>query len=281
MDGSWRVARWFRLDRLGRTVPMLLAQKLMHGCSTRRSRAITLIRMDVFFPMAGQGARFGHRFKPFLTIGDQLFIEAAVEPFRRFQSQIGRFVFVYLEAQEQEFNVSRRLQEVLSGLSIATVRLAAPTRGPAETIVRAIEQLREPVGAAFVCDCDHSLDVEPLFRWVSENPDFDALLPVWPLERENLDAWSVAMVEGDRVWGMSEKRLPDATRGTAMGVIGCYGFHDLARVSARGSALVATNFSDIVADMLATGDVVNAVPIGSARFFGDPARLARAVEGVS
>jgi hypothetical protein len=176
--------------------------------------------MDVFFPMAGQGARFGHRFKPFLTIGDQLFIEAAVEPFRRFQSQIGRFVFVYLEAQEQEFGVTRRLQEVFSGLPIATVQLAAPTRGPAETIGRAIEQLREPVGAAFVCDCDHSLDVEPLLRWVSENPEFDALLPVWPLERENLDAWSVAMVEGDRVWGMSEKRLPDGTRGTAMGVIG-------------------------------------------------------------
>jgi len=231
--------------------------------------------MDVFFPMAGQGARFGHRFKPFLTIGDQLFIEAALEPFRRFQSQIGRFVFVYLEAQEREFAVSERLQTVFAGLPIATVRLAAPTRGPAETIARAIEQLRDPVGGAFVCDCDHSLEVEPLFRWCTANPEFQALLPVWPLEPENLASWSVAMVERDRVWGMSEKRMPDVARGTAMGVIGCYGFRNLAGAVARGSALAATNFSDIVADMLARGEVVNAVTIERARFFGDPARLAR------
>lgn len=233
--------------------------------------------MDVFFPMAGQGARFGHRFKPFLTIGDQLFIEAAVEPFRRFQAQIGRFVFVYLEAQERDFAVSDRLRSVFAGLPIEIVQLAAPTRGPAETIARAVDQLRAPVGPAFVCDCDHSLDVEPLFQWCAANPEFTALLPVWPLEPDNLSSWSVAMVEGDRVWGMSEKRLPDVTRGTAMGVIGCYGFHNLTAAVTRGSALAATNFSDIVADMLAGGEVVNAVTIQHARFFGDPARLAREV----
>lgn len=234
--------------------------------------------MDVLFPMAGQGARFGHRFKPFLTIGNELFIEAALQPFRQFQSQIRRFVFVYLEAQERDFNVSSRLHSVFSGLSIATVRLAAPTRGPAETIGRALEQLGERVGPAFVCDCDHSLDVEPLFRWLAAGTAYDALLPVWPLEPDNLRSWSVAMVEGDRVWGMAEKRLPDVRRGTAMGVIGCYGFQDLAAVADRGIALGATNFSDIIADMLAGGGMVNAVTIERARFFGDPARLARETE---
>lgn len=235
--------------------------------------------MDVFFPMAGQGARFGHRFKPFLTIGDQLFIEAAVEPFRRFHTQIRRFVFVYLESQEREFSVSARLEAVFAGLPIAAVRLAAPTRGPAETIARALEQLDAPVGPAFVCDCDHSLDVEPLFRWYAANPQFSALLPVWPLEPENLSSWSVAMVEGHRVWAMAEKRLPDVRRGTAMGVIGCYGFRDLTHASARGTELAATNFSEIVADMIAAGEVVNAVTIERARFFGDPARLARELAG--
>lgn len=246
-----------------------------------RIRVITGPRMDVLFPMAGQGARFGHRFKPFLTIGNQLFIEAALQPFRQFQSQIGRFVFVYLEAQERDFNVSNRLESVFAGLPIVTVRLAAPTRGPAETIGRALDQLGEPIGSAFVCDCDHSLDVEPLFRWLAAGTQYDALLPVWPLEPDNLSSWSVAMVEGDRVSGMAEKRLPDTGRGTAMGVIGCYGFQDLPAVAARGMSLGAMNFSDIIADMLAAGGTVNAVTIEHARFFGDPARLARETEGKS
>lgn len=237
--------------------------------------------MDVLFPMAGQGARFGHRFKPFLTIGDELFIEAALQPFRRFASQIRRFVFVYLEAQEREFGVSKRLESVFAGLPIATVRLAAPTRGPAETIGRALEQLDGTVGPAFVCDCDHSLDVAPLFQWLSAGTAHDALLPVWPLEPDNLSSWSVAMVEGDRVWGIAEKRLPDVRRGTAMGVIGCYGFRDLAAVAARGMSLGATNFSDIIADMLATGGAIHAATIERARFFGDPARLARETAGQS
>lgn len=237
--------------------------------------------MDVLFPMAGQGARFGHRFKPFLTIGNELFIEAALQPFRPFSSQIRRFVFVYLEAQEREFGVSKRLESVFAGLPIATVRLANPTRGPAETIGRAIEQLDDSIGPAFVCDCDHSLDVEPLFRWLSAGAAYDALLPVWPLEPDQLSSWSVAMVEGDRVRAIAEKRLPDERRGTAMGVIGCYGFRDLPAVAERGMSLAATNFSDILADMLAAGGMVNAVTIERARFFGDPARLARETAGQS
>lgn len=237
--------------------------------------------MDVFFPMAGQGARFGHQFKPFLTIGNELFIEAALQPFRRFQSQIRRFVFVYLEAQEREFAVSSRLESVFRDLPIVAVRLAVATRGPAETIGRALEQLDGTVGPALVCDCDHSLDVEPMFRWLAAGQSYDALLPVWPLEPDNLSSWSVAMVEGDRVCGVAEKRLPDVRRGTAMGIIGCYGFRDLPAVAARGMSLAATNFSDIIADMLTTGGAINAVTIERARFFGDPARLARATAGQS
>ena len=231
--------------------------------------------------MAGQGARFGHRFKPFLMLDDTTFIEAAVRPFRRFASQIARLVFVYLEDQERAFEVSARLAAMFAdlpaGMKIETVRLDAPTRGPAETIGRAVARLSAR-GPAMICDCDHSLDVEPLFAAFAA-PRFEALLPVWPLDGEDVAAWSVARVDSDRVLAIAEKQVPPGA-GVAMGVIGCYGFPDLAAVAARAEVLRATSFSDLIAAMLAEGGVVRAARIERARFFGDPARLATARTGV-
>lgn len=230
--------------------------------------------------MAGQGARFGHRFKPFLMIDDTMFIEAAVRPFLAFASQIERLVFVYLEEQERAFEVSARLAAMFSGVAIETVRLDAPTRGPAETIGRAVARLSAR-GPAMICDCDHSLEVAPLFAafGAASAAPFDALLPVWPLDGEDVAAWSVARVDAGRVLAIAEKRIPDGTQGVPMGVIGCYGFPDIATVAARADALGATNFSDVIAAVLAERGVVRAARIAHARFFGDPARLERARTG--
>jgi hypothetical protein len=232
--------------------------------------------VDVFFPMAGEGARFGHRFKPFLTLGDETFIAAAVKPFRAFTDRIGKLVFVYLAQQERDFGVRERLAEMFAGLAFETVLLDQPTRGPAETIGRAVQQLGAR-GPALVCDCDHALDVAPLF---AVREAYAALLPVWPLAGESLAAWSVAMVDNDRVLAIAEKRMPEGVGGEPMGVIGCYGFADIGDVAARGEALRATNFSDVIAQLLAERAVVRAARIESATFFGDPERLAKAQTGV-
>ena len=232
--------------------------------------------MNVLFPMAGQGARFGHTFKPFLTIDDGTFIEAAVEPFRKHVAHITKFVFVYLEQQDRDFDVQRRLATMFAGLPYEVALLDRPTRGPAETIGRAVDQLKL-TGPAFLCDCDHAVDVTPLFDIVARGERFDALLPVWPLEGENLASWSVARVEDGRVSAIAEKQMPAGDRGTPMGVIGCYGFADLAATSARALALDATNFSDVLREMIAQDRVVRAATIENARFFGDPDRLAQAI----
>ena len=226
--------------------------------------------------MAGQGARFGHAFKPFLTIGTETFIEAAVRPFRQFANQISRFVFVYLEAQEQAHDVGKRLAEMFGDVPIETVRLDRPTRGPAETIARAVAVLGAS-GPALICDCDHALDVAPMFDLIARDRLFDVLLPVWPLDHENLASWSVAMVHGDRVIAVSEKQLPALQRGTPMGIIGCYGFRDIADVAARADALAAMNFSEIISSMLLQEGVVRAARIENAVFFGDPERLSAAM----
>jgi hypothetical protein len=98
---------------------------------------------------------------------------------------------------------------------------------------------------------------------------------VWSLTGESLAAWSVADVVGSRVRAIAEKQLPPEVRGEPLGVIGCYGFTDIAKATTRGAALGATNFSDILAEMLAADERVEATRIAHARFFGDPERLAR------
>lgn len=227
--------------------------------------------------MAGQGARFGHKFKPFLLIDNEPFIAAAVAPFREVRDQIDRFVFVYLEEQEQRFEVSAQLRSMFYDLPIETIRLDRPTRGPAETIARGIEASGAS-GEVFICDCDHSLDVRGLFSRAATTP-WDALLPVWPLEGESLASWSVALIDEGRVTAIAEKRMPESGTGTPMGVIGCYGFHDIEDAVRRASSLGATNFSDVLRSMLRENMRVDAIRISEARFFGDPERLARATRG--
>lgn len=234
--------------------------------------------MRIFFPIAGQGARFGHKFKPFLTIGDETFIEAAVRPFRRHSAAIAQFVFVCLEQQERTFEVTQRLSAMFSDLPVRVVTLDTPTRGPAETIGRAVEQLAAR-GPAFVCDCDHEVDVDPLFSLIERGASYEVLLPVWPLEAENLAAWSVVRTEGGRVTAIAEKQLPPGIGGELFGVIGCYGFRDIALVAQRARALGATNFSDVIVEVLEADRQVLAAPIERARFFGDPERLEKALAG--
>lgn len=224
--------------------------------------------VTVLFPMAGRGQRFGGVFKPFLRYGDELFIEAAVRPFRAWTSRIRRFGFVYLEEQEAAFGVRAELARRFAGLAFDAIQLDRPTRGPAETIARAVAQ-RALIGSAVICDCDHSLDVGPLF----EAPPAACTIPTWSLEGESLDAWSVAAVGPDgRVRAIAEKRRPDAG-GDHRGVIGCYRFADIADVARRAADV--TNLSDVIAGYLAEGREVRAVAIERAEFFGDPARLAR------
>jgi hypothetical protein len=224
--------------------------------------------VTVLFPMAGRGQRFGGVFKPFLRYGDELFIEAAVRPFRAWTSRIRRFGFVYLEEQEAVFHVRAELAKRFAGLAFDAIQLDRPTRGPAETIARAVAQ-RGLTGPAVICDCDHSLDVGPLF----EAPPAVCTIPTWSLAGESLEAWSVAAVAPDgRVLAIAEKRRPDAP-GDHRGVIGCYQFADIADVARR--AAEATNLSDVIAGYLAEGRDVRAVAIDRAEFFGDPARLAR------
>ena len=55
--------------------------------------------------MAGDGSRFFYEFKPFLKLGDQTFIEHAVEPFYKFDEYIDKVYFIFRQDQEERSQV--------------------------------------------------------------------------------------------------------------------------------------------------------------------------------
>lgn len=231
--------------------------------------------VTLIFPMAGQGARFGYRFKPFLDFDGRSFIEAAFAPFRPFLAGIARVHFVFLREQEEAHDVSRRLARMFAGIDHRAVILAHPTVGPAETLGRCLAQ-EQVSGPIIVCDCDHALDVAGLMRVAAGEPDVACALPTWDLAGEPLSAWSVVAIGAeDRVVGIAEKRLPEAA-GAFRGVIGCYYFADAQALRASLAREPRVYLSDVVRGLIDEGRLVRSVPVAKATFFGDPARLARA-----
>lgn len=232
---------------------------------------------SLIFPMAGQGARFGYQFKPFLRLDDELFIEAAVRPFRKWLGRLSGIYFVYLREQESAYGVSRQLAESFGGLPFHAIILEKPTAGPAETMSKAVEQVGIR-GPAIVCDCDHSVEIEPLVRRLDQSPPPDCILPLWSLAGEDVKSWGVAgLGEGDRILDIAEKKLPK--RGEKFfGVIGCTWYRDIHDIATRAAANGYHNLSEAVAALIAEGRTVVGVPLEHAELFGDPNRLSQTID---
>jgi hypothetical protein len=234
--------------------------------------------ITIVFPIAGTGARSGFKFRPFLELGGGAsrgvfggtFIEAAARPFRAWSHAIRQLVFVCLEEHDAEHAVTARLAAMFPDQPHQVVRLPRPTRGPAETVMRALDAAGI-TGRVIVCDCDHSIDVDPLFRAIGDGAA-DCILPTWKLKGEDLRAWSVAAVSDHRVTGIAEKRLPDGN-GEFVGVIGCSYLADVRRAAQLFEPGQDAYLSDVVRKLIARGDRVIAVPIEKAEFFGDPRKL--------
>src|SRR5665213_2184308 len=91
----WR-RRWCRCRRPS---PRLRPNR-RRGASAPRPEA-PMRKLSLIFPMAGQGARFGYRFKPFLDVQGKSFIEAAFAPFREGLPQIDKVDFIVTAEQER------------------------------------------------------------------------------------------------------------------------------------------------------------------------------------
>ena len=231
--------------------------------------------ITVIFPMAGQAAHAGFKFKPFVELSDEPVIAAVVQPFLKWQAEIDRFVFVTLAEQEIEFSVGARLRAIFPQLAFDLVCLDRPTQGPAQTLAATVAQ-RNLTGPAIVCDSDHSIDVDPLFAAILAGRSETCLFPIWSLRGENLKSWSVAACAPDlRVTAIAEKELPPAS-GDFFGVIGCYYFENIATTAELVHSRSFGYLSQAIKQMIAAGRPVRAVKIERAEFFGDARGLREA-----
>ncbi len=231
-------------------------------------------KLSLIFPMAGQGARFGYRFKPFLDVHGTPFIAAAFEPFRPWLARIAKVYFIYTREQDAAHDVSARLDRIFADVPHETAILDRATAGPAETLDRCLE-MKDIAGPVMVCDCDHAVNVDGLMAAAENNSAFECAVPTWNIEGEPLAAWSVAAIADDgSIVAVAEKKLPECGD-VFRGVIGCYYFADAGRVRRFIAEARSIHLSDVIARYLETDRQVLSVPVHEARFFGDPARLAR------
>jgi transaldolase len=233
--------------------------------------------LTVVFPMAGEGSRFGFRFKPFLEAdGGRTFIERAKAAFDAVAGS-RRFVFVVTEAQQRAHGVRERLRAMFPADRVVVHELASATRGPLETLRAAVLALGLG-GPAFVCDCDHAVGLEPVLEAVEREPGVDCVVPTWDIDVAAVGhEWGKVRADrAGRALDFCEKgAMPPgagagAGEGTVCGLVGCTYLREVADV---WLAADGPDLSGLYRAMLRAGRAVRAVPLERADFFGTPAQL--------
>lgn len=224
--------------------------------------------------MAGDGSRFGFKFKPFMKLGDQTFIEHAVEPFYKWKKYIDKVYFIYRQDQEEEFEVESVLRKnILFGAEqIVPILMPHKTKGPLETINYALKE--RSIKNGIVCDCDHKINVDQLFKKIIESEFKKSIVPVWSIDEAQSKNWSKIVIDHNKIINIVEKEDVDFNRHLIWGMLGCIYFPTFEYfVQTKGFYV-----SDVCRHILETDNNLSLCEIKQAYFFGDPAMLADCVE---
>jgi GTP:adenosylcobinamide-phosphate guanylyltransferase/thiamine kinase-like enzyme len=226
--------------------------------------------MNLIFPVAGRGSRFGGVFKPFLPIGDISFIEKAYEPFVKYEHLIDSLVFIFTKEQEDLHNVDSRLRQMFEGKSVKTVVIEKVTSGPLETIQEALCN-SDISGPSIVCDCDHSINVDPLFEVISDK--HDCVIPTWSITQDEYPNWSKVLHDEKGIHFICEKEHVSSESYSVDGIIGCIWFKDILELTKTKGIYI----SDSLKDFISKKKSMRTVRIREAYFFGTPQMYDRCV----
>jgi len=232
--------------------------------------------INLVFPCAGKGERFGGVFKPFLHIGDMTFIEKAYEPFREWEAHIDNIYFIYTREQEEEFNVYETLITMFPKEKVRSRFLKKETGGPLETFREGIGNKK--INNLIICDCDHSIDVDAIFRSIlQEGEDTpDVAIPVWNITPEEQGNWSKILLQDDQVVDFKNKESVDFSRYDVRGIIGCIYFKSTEMFT--DLPLEYVDFYKALESFYSEGKRFDILPVSTAYFFGDPEMLADCIE---
>ena len=227
--------------------------------------------INIIFPMAGAGSRFGGTFKPFLKAADETFIERASQPFKNLDKSLYdiTFIFIFTFTQEAQYSVSKTLAKIFINYKYKN-SIINNTDGPLQTVQSCIQQLQLS-GLSFICDCDHSIDIKPIIE-KSIKTNFEVIIPVWTISKEDFSSWGkVKINSNNKILDFCEKELLDYNEDEDIkGIIGCYLVNDIANFIKYPSY---TDISSILKDMLLEQKNLITVNITYAEFFGTPKQL--------
>ena len=224
--------------------------------------------------MAGEGARFGYTFKPFLKATENTFIELAKKPFEQLKKYGYNYtcIFVFRKSQEEQYNVSSKLNELFND-EIFKIHLIDLSDGPLQTIQQAVQSLGL-VGPSFVCDCDHSIDILPIIKNI-ENLllCYDVVIPTWNISKEEQPSFGkIILNKTNNIIGFCEKEIIDINENQYVkGLLGCHLFKEISIVTKYNSypdisSLLKDCFKDNILKLTYI-DIINA------SFFGTPKQL--------
>lgn len=219
--------------------------------------------------MAGLGARFGYKFKPFLKIGDTTFIEESVKPFLKWSKRINLIYFIFLREQEINYEVSKNLKKIFKKIKFKNIILDNPTSGPVETISKAIFLNKKKLFPSIFCDCDHSINIDKIFL-DKMDLNSDICFPIWKIKKKEIKTWSViSLNKQNKIIDISEKKQPEK-KGNFRGVIGCYYFKNPLQFITYSKK---TFVSEIIKKNINKNKKILFYIPDKVSFFGDPDRL--------
>lgn len=226
--------------------------------------------INIIFPMAGDGLRFGGTdFKPFIDGTEKLFIELAKEPFNILKKYYNtKFIFIFRNDQDYKYNVSIKLKSLFPNDSLLFCIIPSCTNGPIETIKTALN-LYDISGTSFVCDCDHSINISPILDFIQNNNNIpDIIVPIWNFKEKESENW--AKVKFDLSFNLisyhEKDIIPFSSSYNIKGIIGCYLFKNINILS---SFTGVKNMTDILQCI----NNIKFINIDYADFFGTPEQL--------
>lgn len=183
--------------------------------------------MNLVFPIAGKGERFGGVFKPFLKIGDITFIEKTLESFIDIHKY--NIFFICTEEQCIKYDVQNKLNNILGNiLNFTLITIPTQTSGPLQTIREAL-RICKISGPSIVCDCDHYLDANNIVE-LTLSGKFDAVIPTYIINKNDYYNWSkIVFDKNNNIIKLVEKNKIEDNY-TYKGIIGCIGFKNIENI---------------------------------------------------
>lgn len=227
-------------------------------------------KLNIIFPMSGESSRFNYKFKPFLQISDLTFIELAFKYFKKYINSIKRVYFVVTEEQNLNNNVEQKLKHYFKEISYELIVLKNKTKSHYETI-RTVLCENNILGETIICDCDHSIDIEPMMNYLNKT-DVDILVPYWKLNEHSNNNW-------DKIITNKEKnaitKFNDKLSESEYGIIGCIYFKNVELMKEHNyDAIIAYLNYELVTSNLN----MDIVQITNASFFGTKEILDRVID---